>query len=126
MASYMATMDADGTGWRLDRVNFFAARDRDNKGRPVPNLAWTIMISIYSSKETVFTEWMLDPTKKKDITISFSDGAESQKKWDFKQAFCVGFEESFIDDLGIMETIIILSGQAVSNGNATLTYDWAT
>lgn len=125
MASYMAIMMTGDFGYRLNRVNFFTIRDRDDKGRPVPNLAWTIMVSMYAVRDTVFTEWMIDPTHKRDMKIGFSAGGEIQKQWSFEQVYCVGFEENFVQDLGIMETILVLSGKSVSSGNTTLTYQWS-
>ncbi|GAB4044077.1 type VI secretion system tube protein TssD [Spirosoma foliorum] len=126
MSAYKAILMTGDFGYGLNRVNFFVARDRDDKGRPVPNLAWTIMVSMYAVRDTVFTEWMIDPTKKRDMEIFFNEGGEvAVKKWNFKDVYCVGFEENFVQDLGIMETILLLSGQAVTNGNATLTYQWA-
>lgn len=127
MSAYKAILMTGEFGYRLNRVNFFVARDRDDKGRPVSNLAWTIMVSMYAVRDTVFTEWMIDPTKKKDMEIGFSAGGEGeiQKRWSFKDVYCVGFEENFVQDLGIMETILLLSGQAVTNGNATLIHQWA-
>ncbi|GAB2556321.1 type VI secretion system tube protein TssD [Spirosoma areae] len=126
MASYHTMLHVGNTGYVLDKLNFFAIRKRDNKGRTVSNTAWTIMISLYAVKDQVFTEWMFNPTLKKNISISFTDGLEKQKEWEFTDVFCVGFEENFIEDLGVLETVLVLTGVSVSNGNATIKYDWGT
>lgn len=126
MASYLAKLQVSNTEYDLNRVNFFAVRDRDKKGRPVPDMAWTIMVSLFAVRDTFFTDWMLNPTQKRDATISFHSGSDKDKVWEFKDVYCVGFEENFVDDLGIMETLVILAGSTVSNGNATLTYQWAS
>ncbi|GAA4395381.1 hypothetical protein GCM10023187_02170 [Nibrella viscosa] len=132
MASFQAMLQFStgdsGEGIMLNRVNFFAVRDRDSKGRPVAKAAWTMMVSLYAIRDKMFTEWMLDPFKKKDLTIAFlaGDQNEKEKEWQFKDVYCIGFEENFVEDLGIFETIVILSGESVSNGNATLSYNWAS
>ncbi|MGA0560242.1 type VI secretion system tube protein TssD [Larkinella sp. VNQ87] len=122
--AYGALMELGDVSHTLNRVNFFAIRKRDSKARSVSNTAWTLMISLYAIREEVFTEWMLDPQKKNKIGIIFSEGMDTVKRWDFEDVFCVGFEESFIEDLGVFETVIILTGESVNNGNATIKYDW--
>ncbi|GAB3783004.1 hypothetical protein GCM10028818_40040 [Spirosoma horti] len=126
MASYIAKLSVSNTEYTLSRINFFAVRDRDKKGRPVPDMAWTVMMSLYAIRDTFFTDWMLDPTKKRDAKISFYSGTDKEKEWELKDVYCVGFEENFVDDLGIMETLVILAGSTISNGNATLTYQWSS
>ncbi|MCY7352983.1 MAG: hypothetical protein LH606_20390, partial [Cytophagaceae bacterium] len=68
----------------------------------------------------------IDPNKKKDVSIKFYEGDEVEKEWKFNQSYCIGFEENFMDNSGTMETRIILSGELITNGNATLKYDWPT
>ncbi|MBC7891990.1 MAG: hypothetical protein H7Y12_07265 [Sphingobacteriaceae bacterium] len=126
MASFLVNLVIDGEELPLNRVNFFAMRNRDSKGRVSSNLAWTVAVSLDTTPENTFTDWMIDPNKKKDVSIKFYEGDEAEKEWQFTQAYCIGFKESFVADSGKMETRIVISGELVTNGNATLKYDWAS
>ncbi len=126
MASFILTLNIDGEEITLNRVNFFAIRSRDAKGRPSSSLAWTASMSMDTTPETAFTDWMIDPNMKKDVSIKFYRGDEVEKEWQFNQASCFGFKEIYVDDSGRMESRIVISGEVVTNGNATLKYDWTS
>lgn len=121
---YTVNLVIDGTEYLLNRVNFYVIRKRDKKGRPVSESAWTVNISLDATTDGVFTEWMIDPNKKKDVSIKFYQGDETKKEWQFEKAYCILFEESFVADAGVMETQLVISGEKVNNGNATITHNW--
>ncbi|GAB3318800.1 hypothetical protein GCM10027299_10760 [Larkinella ripae] len=119
-------IEVGGVSKALMSCNFFAIRKRDARARAVSNTAWTIRIALHAFREEVFTEWMIDPTKKKDITIRFMNADGETKEWFFINVFCIGFDETYIEDVGYFQTVIILTGQGVTNGNATIEYDWGS
>ena len=46
------------------------------------------------------------------------------KQWDMKKVYCYTMRESFVADATFMLTDLLIAGQEVSNGNATLKYNW--
>ncbi|WP_461087408.1 type VI secretion system tube protein TssD [Spirosoma gilvum] len=123
---YVVTLKIDDMEYILNRVNFYVARKSDKNGRPISESAWTVNIHMDTTDESLFTEWMVDPTKKKDVSLKFYEGGDTKKEWQFAKAYCVGFQENFVADAGVMETQLIISGTTVENGNATINNNWTT
>ena len=121
---YTVNLVIDGTEYLLNRVNFYVIRKRDKKGRPVSESAWTVNVTMDATTDGVFTEWMIDPNKKKDVSIKFYQGTDPKKEWKFDKSYCILFVENFVADAGVMETQIVISGETVNNGNATITNNW--
>lgn len=123
---YKVNLVIDSKEYPLNRVNFYVIRKRDKNGRPVSMSAWTVNINLDSITDGTFTEWMVDQNKKKDVSLKFYEGNDTKKEWQFAKAYCIGFEENFVADAGVMETQLVISGETVNNGNATITTNWQT
>ena len=126
MASFKAELEVDGETYKLKRVFFTATRKRDNNGRPASATNWQIMVALDAIEEGTFTEWMVDPKMQKDATVKFYNIDEDSvlKQWDMKGAYCYAMKEWFVSDASVMVTNLIIAGQEISNGNATLKFDW--
>ena len=126
MASFRAELEVDGKTFPLKRIFFTATRKRDANGRPASSTNWRMMLAIDTVEENAFTQWMVDPKMQKDVTVKYYkiDEESVLKQWELKSAYCFGMKESFVGDASYMLTDLLVAGQEVSNGNATLKFDW--
>lgn len=126
MASFSAELEVDGQTIRIRRLFLSATRKRDANGRPASATNWQLMISVDTAEDNAFTQWMVDPKMQKDVTVKFYkiDEESVLKQWDLKKAYCFSMRESFAGDAAYLSTTLLVAGQEISNGNATLKFNW--
>jgi hypothetical protein len=125
MASFKAELEVDGVVHPLNRFNFYTTRKRDAKGRPSSRSSWVAVASIDVHEDTTITGWMVDKNAHKDAKVTYynADDDSVLKTWTFKQANCYAMTEKFISDVEFMSTTLLIVGEEVTNGNATLKFD---
>ena len=125
MASFRADLEVDGVTHPLNRLHFYSKRKRDPKGRPSSKSSWIVVVAIDVEEDSTITGWMVDKNGVKDATITYynSDDDSVLKTWTLKKAMCYSMTEKFIADAEFMSTTLLITGEEISNGNATLKYD---
>ncbi|MBB5285575.1 hypothetical protein HNQ92_003735 [Rhabdobacter roseus] len=125
MASFRADLEVDGVIHPLSRLHFYSSRKRDPKGRPSSKSSWIVVAAIDVEEDSTITGWMVDKNGVKDATITYynSDDDSVLKTWTLKKAMCYSMTEKFIADAEFMSTTLLITGEEISNGNATLKYD---
>lgn len=129
MASFRAEMTVDNDLFVLNRIFFTASRKRTRKGEPASGINWRMHIAIDVLEQSTFAEWMFDSNMQKNVTVTFyatddEGGGETKlKEWTLNDTNCFGLLELFVGDASFETTNLILKGQTLSNGNATLTLD---
>lgn len=129
MASFRTDMEIDGIADPIpvNRLFFTATRKRDQRGRPASSTNWIIHVTIDALEDSTITQWMVDPHMQKAVTIKFYKIDEEEsvlKQWKLEKAYCYAMGENFVADASFMTTELIIAGQEISNGNATLQYNW--
>ncbi|MBD2701064.1 hypothetical protein IC229_10495 [Spirosoma sp. BT702] len=127
MASYRAELEIDGGDpLPIKRLFFTATRKRDANGRPASSTSWRVLVALDTAEDNTFTQWMIDPKSQKDVTVKYRNIEDDSvlKQWELKKAYCYGMKESFVGDAMFMVTDLLVAGQEVTNGNATLKYEW--
>ncbi|GAB2790119.1 hypothetical protein GCM10027275_38730 [Rhabdobacter roseus] len=84
-----------------------------------------MVAAIDVEEDSTITGWMVDKNGVKDATITYynSDDDSVLKTWTLKKAMCYSMTEKFIADAEFMSTTLLITGEEISNGNATLKYD---
>ncbi|WP_080055687.1 type VI secretion system tube protein TssD [Spirosoma aerolatum] len=130
MASFNAKLEIDGVSdpIELRKVYVTCHRKRDTKGRPSSAARWVIAVAIDTDEDGTFTEWMVSPTMAKNVTIKYykiDEEGSVLKQWTMKDAHCYGMTEGFVADSSILMTTLVISGDEISNGNASLPHVWS-
>ncbi|MBN8825513.1 MULTISPECIES: type VI secretion system tube protein TssD [Spirosoma] len=130
MASFNAKLEIDGVSDPIELRKVFVTchRKRDAKGRPSSASRWAIAVAIDTDEDGTFTEWMVNPTMQKTVTVKYykiDEEGSVLKQWTLKDAHCYSMIEGFVADSSILMTTLVISGAEISNGNATLTHNWS-
>ncbi|GAB4021324.1 hypothetical protein GCM10028808_65760 [Spirosoma migulaei] len=125
MPSFKAELEVEGVTHPLNRLHFYSNRKRDARGRPSSKSAWIVVAVIDVTEDSTITGWMIDKNGHKEAKITYynADDDSVLKTWTLKQAMCYSMTEKFISDAGFMSTTLLIVGDEITNGNASLKYD---
>lgn len=126
--SFNAKLEIDGTSYRVLSCSYQLERDIDQFGKPTSGVrGGTIAVSIESSSDTSFIEWMVTPKTRKAGKIIFekTDEDASLKELEFEDAYLISQGEGFGSQgsTGMVESIII-SAKKIIMGPAEHENDW--
>lgn len=126
--SFKATFKADGKEYNVLSCSFGMNQDYDVTGRPSSVTRGGIVnVVLESTDDTGLFEWMCDSYMKKDATITFNkrDQDSKMKELEIKEAYMVGFNESFdCTGSGAMIQAITLSAKGLKLGSAEHDNEW--
>lgn len=130
MASFNAKLEIDGLSDPIQLRKIFVTcyRKRDSRGRPSSSTKWAIVVSIDTDEDSTFTQWMVDPSMEKRVAIKYyriDEQGSVLKQWNIEKAHCYTMREGFVADSSILMTTLVISGDEITNGNATLANNWA-
>ena len=120
--SFRARLEVAGRKYNIINVNYSLAQETDPTGRPSAQIrGGRIEITLRSTNETRFFEWMTNSYEKKNGKVVFTkkDSNTPLKELNFTDGYVVKYKEKF-DSLGlgrssITETFTI-SAKAISMG----------
>ena len=97
-------------------------RETDPKGQPSSNPSWILDVTMDAVNDTTITQWMIDPTKQVDGSLSIykMDGEGTLKSIDFKKGSCYTMVDCFIPELSETSCYIRITGEEITIGAATL------
>lgn len=97
-------------------------RETDPRGQPSSNPNWILDVTIDAVNDTTITQWMIDPTKQVDGSLSIFklDGEATLKSIEFKKSSCSTMVDCFIPELSEASCYIRIVGEEISIGPATL------
>lgn len=99
MAAYKAILTVGGTDYQLLKCTYTLTQPTEEKtNRPTSAvIGGTIECWIKTNDDLTFFEWMCDPSAKKDGSIGFYKMHENAvlKTLEFKDAYCVQYDETF-------------------------------
>lgn len=100
MSSFRAEITVDNQTFALSRCYFEIHRDMDQRGRPTARPSWTTWINMESTDKTTIANWMIDPKKTQDVTITFYQTDQNVKFREIKliKASCYTYHEQFASD----------------------------
>lgn len=126
--SFKATFKVDDKEYNVLSCSYSLTQDYDITGRPSSVAhGGVVNLVVESTDDTSLFEWMCDSFMKKDATVTFNkrDENSKMKELEIKEAYLVGFNESFDNTgTGAMIESITLSGKSLKMGNAELDNEW--
>jgi hypothetical protein len=126
--SFKAVFKVDGKDYNVLSCNFRMHQDVDVTGRPSSIARGGIVnLVVESTDNSGLLQWMCDSYMKKDATITFNKREENSKlkELEIKEAYCVGYEESFDSaGSGAMTESITLSAKSVKMGDGEHLNEW--
>ncbi|MDJ0364720.1 type VI secretion system tube protein TssD [Hymenobacter sp. H14-R3] len=132
MASFSAVFDAAGSEeCEVVSCEYTFNQSTDDKGRPSSVVQGAfIKVSLVSTDSVKLISWMLDPYKRADGKIVFKRGDQDSKMKElvFKEAYCVGYTETFdarrAESQASMVLSLIISANKIDVNGATLDNKW--
>src|SRR5512137_1566178 len=126
--SFKAIFKVDGKEYNVLSCNYRLHQDYDVTGRPSSVARGGVVdLILESTDSSKLFEWMCDSYMKKDATITFNKRDEDSKlkELEIKEAYMVGYHESF-DSIGTgaMTESISLSAKSIKMGNGELENEW--
>jgi hypothetical protein len=114
-------MTIDNEYFPLSRVYFEIHRSVDGRGRPTSTPAWSTWINMESTEKTTIANWMADPKKTQDVTITFYQTDQNTKFREIKlsKATCYLYHEQFESDENFGLLRIQVMGPSVSIGSVS-------
>lgn len=126
LAKSNISIEVDGKTHPLQSFSYSLRQLTDHTGQPASEVqGGEIHISLESTAQNEFLEWMCDSFMRKDgkITITKSEEEGKLKDFEFKEAFVTDFSESFGESGNGMITIS-LSAKEIQMGNALHSNEW--
>ncbi|AHF15642.1 type VI secretion system tube protein TssD [Niabella soli] len=127
--SFKAQLDVAGHKNNVIDISYALKQETDATGRPSTiTRGGKIYITVESTGDTKFFEWMCNNFERKDGKITFTkrDSDATMKELNFKEGYLVDYRENFssTSDNPITETFTI-SAKEISMGNASHVNQWA-
>ena len=132
MASFSAVFSAAGSEeCEVVSCEYDFHQTTDDKGRPSSVVQGAfIKVSIVSTDSVKLISWMLDPYKRSEGKIVFKRGDQDSKMKElaFKEAYCVGYKETFdareAQSQASMVLSLIISANKIDVNGASLDNKW--
>ena len=126
--SFKAKLNVGGKDVNVLSCNYALKQETDATGRPSSiTRGGKINLTVESTGDTTFFEWMTNNFERKDGTITFvkRDSDATMKQLKFTEAYLVDYKENF-DSVGedpITETFT-LSARQIQVGSGTHANEW--
>ncbi len=121
-------LEIDDKQYRMLNWKINISQRTDRNGRPAANPeGGKILVTIESTGETDFFEWVASPDMAKSGKITFQrrDNTSSLKTFEFKNAYCIDYcEEYSADGSSPMRLRIVISSLEIKCGSAKLSKSW--
>jgi len=121
LAKSNISIELDGKSHPVLNFSYSLQQHTDHTGQPASEtMGGEIILSLESTKDNEFLEWMCDSFMRKDgkITIMKTEEEGKLKELEFKEAFMTSFSESF-DGSGNGAITMSISAKEITMGNAT-------
>ncbi|MCH5599243.1 type VI secretion system tube protein TssD [Niabella ginsengisoli] len=127
--SFKAQLDVAGAKSNILDLSYALKQETDATGRPSSiTRGGQITLTVESTGDTKFFEWMCNNFERKDGTVTFTkrDSDATMKELNFKEGYLVSYRENFnsTGDTPITETFTI-SAKEITMGNASHVNQWA-
>ncbi|WP_420149282.1 type VI secretion system tube protein TssD [Spirosoma sp.] len=127
--SFKAQLDVAGAKNNVLDLSYTLKQETDATGRPSSvTRGGQITITVESTGDTKFFEWMCNNFERKDGKITFTkrDSDATMKELSFKEGYLVAYRENFnaAGENPITETFTI-SAKEIGMGNASHVNEWA-
>jgi hypothetical protein len=127
--SFKAQLDVAGAKNNILDLTYTLKQETDATGRPSSvTRGGQITITVESTGDTKFFEWMCNNFERKDGKVTFTkrDSDATMKELSFKEGYLVSYKENFnaAGENPITETFTI-SAKEIAMGNASHANEWA-
>ncbi len=121
-------IEIDSKQFRMLQWNLHINQQTDQTGRPVSNpQGGLITITLESTGDLDFLEWVTSPDMVKSGRITFQrrDNTSSLKTFEFKNAYCINYDEDYLDEGSQPMTFsITISANELKCGSVKLSKSW--
>ena len=126
--SFKLTLNVAGKTVNVLHCSYALKQETDASGRPsTVTRGGKITVTVESTGETTFIDWMVNNFERKDGKITFlkRDTDATMKELNFEEAYLVDYRENFdsANELPVTETFT-LSARAISVGSARHENEW--
>ncbi|MCH5688660.1 phage tail protein [Niabella sp. W65] len=127
--SFKAQLEVAGAKNNVLDLSYSLKQETDATGRPSSvTRGGQITITVESTGDTKFFEWMCNNFERKDGKVTFTkrDSDATMKELSFKEGYLVAYKENFnaTGENPITETFTI-SAKEIGMGNASHVNEWA-
>ncbi len=126
--SFKATLDIDGTQYRVLNCSYSLHQDIDETGRPSSIARGGVVnLVVESTDDTSLFEWMCDSYMRKDAKVTFNkrDEDSKMKELEISEAYLIDYEEAFDNaGNGAMIQSFSLSAKNIKMGNGEHDNEW--
>ena len=126
--SFKAIFKVDGKDYIVLSCHYKLNQEYDVTGRPSSVARGGVIdLVVESTDSSKLFEWMCDSYMKKDATITFNKREENAKlkELEIKEAYMVGYKESFDSaGTGAMTESITLSAKSLKMGDGEHVNEW--
>ena len=126
--SFKATLDIDGTQYRVLNCSYSLHQDIDETGRPSSIARGGVVnLVVESTDDTSLFEWMCDSYMRKDAKVTFNkrDEDSKMKELEISEAYMIDYEEAFDNaGNGAMIQSFSLSAKNIKMGNGEHDNEW--
>jgi hypothetical protein len=126
--SFKATLDVDGTEYRVLSCSYSLQQDTDDTGRPSSvTRGGVVNLCVESTEDTIFFDWMCDSYMRKDAKVIFNkrDEDSKMKELEILEAYMISYDEAFDNaGTGAMVQTFSLSAKNIKMGEGEHSNEW--
>lgn len=122
--AFNGILEIDNKQYRMLQWSLHVNQSIDRNGRPMANPAGGLLnITLESTGENDFFEWVVSPEMMKSGSIKFQrrDNTSSLKSFEFRNAYCTDYFEDFVSGgTSPMKLRITISAMEIQSGSTTM------
>jgi hypothetical protein len=127
--SFEAELRLEGNAYRLNGLSLDISQEVDDLGRPASaSRGGIIKMEMDTLKDEVIIDWVMDPNKQLNGSITFyrTDETAKLKEISFENAYCTELREKYLGAAFAdrMVTLITVSAEKISIGSVEMDNQW--
>ncbi len=126
--SFLAKLEIDGEVMNVLEFQCTINQDTDKSGKPSADpVGGKIRIVVESTKSTMLFDWMVSNTQTKNGKLTFyrRDAVSKMRDLQFKDAYCVHYDEMFVAYNSMsMKIEIVVSAKEINMNGSQFTRNW--
>ncbi|RYZ83528.1 MAG: hypothetical protein EOP06_19810 [Proteobacteria bacterium] len=126
--SFLAKLEIDGETMNVLEFQCTINQDTDKSGKPSADpVGGKIRVVVESTKSTMLFDWMVSNTQTKNGKLTFyrRDAISKMRDLQFKDAYCVHYDEMFVAyNTMSMKIEIVVSAKEINMNGSQFVRNW--
>jgi len=126
--SFLAKLEIDGEVMNVLEFQCTINQDTDKSGKPSADpVGGKIRVVVESTKSTMLFDWMVSNTQTKNGKLTFyrRDAISKMRDLQFKDAYCVHYDEMFVAyNTMSMKIEIVISAKEINMNGSQFVRNW--